>query len=200
MKPLLVALVASALATASCGSDRAVDPASSGGGSAQTTIDLDAPQPGDEQVDEDLPEFEDDIVASRQETARADLMLAAVAAPDVVAPGDRLVLTVIVTSVDTDFVNAPTVVATLPNGLTAGVLAPDCRVDGSTVTCRVAPSILSESGQVPVSADPFEIELVVGAGASGTLVVSLAAESLDNPVANDPNPADNVVDLSVTVS
>jgi len=215
MRPL-VALVAVALLAASCGSDGAVpatiepldapatieplDAPTTIDLDAPTTIDLDAPQPGDDTVDDDFPEVEEDIAASRLEAGRADLRLEVVAAPAVAAPGDQVVVTVVVTSVDQDFVNAPTVVATLPAGLAAGALPAECAVEGAEVRCRVALSILSESGAVPVSADPFDIELVVEASASGTLVVPLAVESLDNPVANDPDPSNNVVEVSISVA
>lgn len=191
---MVAALAVVALGGAGCGSDGDPDPAG-----VSAVVDLDEPQPGDDTVDDDLPEFEEDLEASRNDSARADLALTATADPTTAAPGETVVVTVVVESLDRDFVNAPTVTATLPSGLRAGALPDGCREDGSVVRCQVAPSILSESGAVPVSAEPFEFELVVDPGASGTLAVALVAESLDNPVDNDPNPADNRVDLAVTV-
>lgn len=64
----------------------------------------------------------------------------------------------------------------------------------------MALSILSDTGAVPVTSDPFELLLRVDdAAIPGPLVIELWVESLDNPITNDPNPADNAAVVELVI-
>ena len=158
------------------------------------------PQPGDTTIDDDYPEDEQEIRAARQAVARADLLLEVSGGGGAVHPGDVVDLVFHVTSLDSDFVNAPQVTISMPVGVSASDAPAGCEASSGTLTCLVGQSILSGSGQVPVSADPLEVAFqIAGDAASGRVVIDAFVESLDNPVDNDPNPGNNsvVVELDV---
>lgn len=164
------------------------------------TSNRDIPQPGDNTVDDDYPEVEQEIRAARQAVARADLLLEVSGDVVQVSQGEILDLVFHVTSIDSDFVNAPTITIALPLGISVPDPPTQCELLDRNLTCLIAPSILSETGDVPVSADPFGLALQVGPDApSGTLTINAFVESLDNPVDNDPDPNNNsaVVELNL---
>lgn len=201
----MVTTVAIAFAFTACGSATPASnsqPAASGADPPPfaTDIEIDEPQPGDEEIDDDLPEHEEEIEASRRNAARADLRIELLDAPAAAEAGTELAVLVAVTSIDDDFVNAPTIVARLPEGLSTGTSDRCEEVGPDELHCQVALSILSDTGAVPVTSDPFELLLRVDdAAIPGPLVIELWVESLDNPITNDPNPADNAAVVELVI-
>lgn len=158
------------------------------------------PERGDTTLDDDYPEDEREIRAGREATARTDLLLEVSADEHQLQPGDVVELAFVVTSIDSDFVNAPVITVLLPVGVTASNVPAECEPSDGKLECLVVESITSLSGEVPVSAEPFAVRLQISPEAPpGVFVVEAVVESLDNPVTNDPDPGNNTVIVELTV-
>jgi len=138
--------------------------------------------------DEGLIETDEQFAELQAATGRADVAVSLAGPTEVGGPG-MLTVTATYEVLDKRLVVLPTIEITLTGAVEFATVPSVCVVTAPTVTCELADFLVHPTNNTP---DPVTLDLPLTiTGTTGEVTITAVATSEDNPVSNDPDPANN---------